>query len=56
MTFANQLTLLRLVAVVPVMVAMYLPFGWARWVALALYVGAVLTDYFDGIVAAAAAR
>jgi CDP-diacylglycerol--glycerol-3-phosphate 3-phosphatidyltransferase len=51
MTFANQLTLLRLVAVVPVMIALYLPFGWARWVALALYVGAVLTDYFDGIVA-----
>jgi CDP-diacylglycerol---glycerol-3-phosphate 3-phosphatidyltransferase len=51
MTFANQLTLLRLVAVVPVMIALYLPFGWARWVALALYVGAVLTDYFDGIIA-----
>ncbi|MDQ5809325.1 MAG: CDP-diacylglycerol--glycerol-3-phosphate 3-phosphatidyltransferase [Actinomycetota bacterium] len=51
MTFANQLTLLRLVAVVPVMIALYLPFGWARWVALALYVVAVLTDYFDGIVA-----
>src|SRR5918999_4251480 len=51
MTFANQLTLLRLVAVVPVMIALYLPFGWARWMALALYVGAVLTDYFDGIIA-----
>ena len=51
MTFANQLTLLRLVAVLPVMIALYLPFGWARWVALALYVVAVLTDYFDGIVA-----
>jgi CDP-diacylglycerol---glycerol-3-phosphate 3-phosphatidyltransferase len=51
LTFANQLTLLRLVAVVPVMVALYLPFEWARYVALALYVGAILTDYFDGIVA-----
>ncbi len=51
MTFANQLTLLRLVAVLPVMIALYLPFGWARWVALALYVVAILTDYFDGIVA-----
>ena len=51
MTFANQLTLLRLVAVVPVMVALYLPFGWARYAALALYAGALLTDYFDGVVA-----
>src|SRR5918998_4730209 len=49
MTFANQLTLLRLVAVVPVMIALYLPFGWARWAALALYVGGFLTDYFNGI-------
>ena len=51
MSLANQLTLLRLVAVVPVMVALYLPFGWARWVAVAIYVAAILTDYFDGIVA-----
>jgi CDP-diacylglycerol---glycerol-3-phosphate 3-phosphatidyltransferase len=51
LTLANQLTLIRLVAVVPVMVALYLPFGWARSVAVALYVGAILTDYFDGIVA-----
>src|SRR3712207_3498838 len=31
------------------MVALYLPFGWARWAALAIYVVAILTDYFDGI-------
>ncbi|HWS81672.1 MAG TPA: CDP-diacylglycerol--glycerol-3-phosphate 3-phosphatidyltransferase, partial [Rubrobacter sp.] len=51
MSFANQLTLIRLVAVVPVMVALYLPFEWARPVAVVLYVGAILTDYFDGIIA-----
>ena len=51
MNLANQLTMVRLVAVAPVMVALYLPFGWARWVAVAVYVGAILTDYFDGIVA-----
>lgn len=51
LTFANQLTLIRIVAVIPLMVALYLPFGWARWVALAIYVGAILTDYFDGVVA-----
>jgi CDP-diacylglycerol--glycerol-3-phosphate 3-phosphatidyltransferase len=51
MTLANQLTLIRLIAVVPVMVALYLPFDWARVVAVVIYVGAILTDYFDGIVA-----
>jgi CDP-diacylglycerol---glycerol-3-phosphate 3-phosphatidyltransferase len=51
MSLANQLTLIRLIAVVPVMVALYLPFGWARVVAIVLYVGAILTDYFDGILA-----
>ena len=51
MSFANQLTLIRLVAVVPVMGALYLPFDWARPVAVVLYVAAILTDYFDGIIA-----
>jgi CDP-diacylglycerol--glycerol-3-phosphate 3-phosphatidyltransferase len=43
--------LVRIVAVIPLMIALYLPFGWARWVALAIYVGAILTDYFDGLIA-----
>ena len=51
MSLANQLTLVRLVAVVPIMIALALPFEWARYVAVALYVGAILTDYFDGVVA-----
>ena len=51
LTLANQLTLVRIVAVIPLMITLYLPFGWARWVAVAIYVGAILTDYFDGIVA-----
>ena len=51
MTLANQLTLVRVVAVIPLMAALYLPFDWARWVAVGIYVGAILTDYFDGIVA-----
>lgn len=51
MTLANQLTILRLIAVVPVMAAMYLQFPYARAVAVALYVAALLTDYLDGIVA-----
>jgi CDP-diacylglycerol---glycerol-3-phosphate 3-phosphatidyltransferase len=51
MTLANQLTLIRLVAVLPLMVALYLPFGWARVVAIMVYVGAILTDYLDGVIA-----
>jgi CDP-diacylglycerol--glycerol-3-phosphate 3-phosphatidyltransferase len=51
MTLANQLTLIRLVAVAPIMVAMYLSLPYARVVAVALYIGALLTDYLDGIAA-----
>lgn len=51
MSLANQLTLIRLVAVVPVMGALYLPFEWARPLAVVLYAAAILTDYFDGIIA-----
>src|SRR3712207_1899780 len=51
LSLANQLTLIRLVAVVPVMGALYLPFEWARPAAVVLYAAAILTDYFDGITA-----
>ncbi len=51
MTLANQLTLARLVAVVPLMAAIYLPFPGHRLAVLILYVAALLTDYFDGIAA-----
>lgn len=51
MTFANQLTLVRLVAVVPVMAALYIQFPGNRAVATVVYVLAILTDYLDGILA-----
>ncbi|CAN5650341.1 CDP-diacylglycerol--glycerol-3-phosphate 3-phosphatidyltransferase [soil metagenome] len=51
MTLANQLTMIRLIAVAPVMLAMYLQFPYARAVAVAIYLGALLTDYLDGVVA-----
>ena len=51
MTFANQLTLIRLVAVVPVMAALYIQFPGHRAIATGLYVAAILTDYLDGILA-----
>lgn len=51
MTFANQLTLARLVAVVPIMAALYIEFPGHQALAVVLYVAAIATDYFDGIVA-----
>ena len=51
MTFANLLTLGRLVAVVPMMVALYVQFPGNRTVATVVYIAAILTDYFDGILA-----
>jgi CDP-diacylglycerol--glycerol-3-phosphate 3-phosphatidyltransferase len=51
MTFANQLTLIRLVAIVPVMAALYIQFPGNRTVATVVYVAAILTDYLDGILA-----
>ena len=51
MTFANQLTVARIVAVVPVMLAVYVPFPGNRYAVLAIYVAAILTDYFDGVLA-----
>jgi CDP-diacylglycerol--glycerol-3-phosphate 3-phosphatidyltransferase len=51
MSFANLLTLGRLVAVVPMMGALYIQFPGNRVVATVLYIAAILTDYFDGILA-----
>ncbi len=51
MTFANQLTLARLVAVVPVMLALYVQFPGNRVGATVVYMSAILPDYFDGILA-----
>lgn len=51
MNLANQLTIARIVAVVPVMAVIYFPFPGSRMMVLALYFLALLTDYFDGIVA-----
>ena len=51
MTFANQLTLVRLVAVIPVMAALYVQFPGNRILATVVYALAILTDYLDGILA-----
>jgi CDP-diacylglycerol--glycerol-3-phosphate 3-phosphatidyltransferase len=50
-TLANSLTIARLLAILPIMVALYVEFPGNRAVAIALYAAAILTDYLDGILA-----
>ena len=51
-TIPNTLTLLRLIAA-PGVAVMFLYFArpWADWLALILFLGAAITDYFDGYLA-----
>ncbi|MCB1407030.1 MAG: CDP-diacylglycerol--glycerol-3-phosphate 3-phosphatidyltransferase [Rhodobacteraceae bacterium] len=51
-TIPNTLTFLRLIAA-PGVAVMFLYFArpWADWLALALFLGAAITDYFDGYLA-----
>ena len=52
LTLPNFLTILRMLAA-PGVAIMFLYFHrpWADWLALALFVGAAITDYFDGYLA-----
>ncbi len=51
MTTANKLTVLR-VALIPVfLVVLYLGFPGSKWVALAVFILASLTDFVDGYIA-----
>lgn len=51
-TLPNTLTVLRLLAA-PGVAVMFLYFQrpWADWLALSLFIGAAITDYFDGYLA-----
>ncbi|PYE84276.1 CDP-diacylglycerol--glycerol-3-phosphate 3-phosphatidyltransferase [Pseudoroseicyclus aestuarii] len=53
-TLPNVLTVLRLLAA-PMVAVMFLFFyrPWADWLALTLFIGAAVTDYFDGYLARA---
>jgi len=44
----NALTIARTIAIVPIAALLFCPAPEARWVALALYATACLTDYLDG--------
>ncbi len=48
---ANILTLTRLVLLPPMIVLFFIPFPWAAWTCLALYIIGAATDWLDGWVA-----
>ena len=53
MNLPNKLTILRMIMIVPLVVFMLVPIGGAagKWIALALFVIASLTDLLDGKIA-----
>ncbi len=53
MNLPNKLTILRMIMIVPFVVFMLVPVGGAagKWIALALFVIASLTDLLDGKIA-----
>lgn len=51
MTFANQLTLLRIILIPLFVVIFYLPVPWAHLVCAAIFAIAAITDWLDGYVA-----
>ena len=53
MNLPNKLTILRMIMIIPFVVFMLVPIGGgaAKWIALALFVVASLTDLLDGKIA-----
>lgn len=51
MTFANQLTLMRIFLIPLFVVVFYLPFSWAHFVSSLIFSVAAITDWADGYVA-----
>ena len=48
MNLPNKLTILRAIMIPFFLVFLYVPKGWATWVALAIFIAASLTDMLDG--------
>lgn len=51
MNFANILTLSRVIILIPYVLLLYIDNPVTSWIALAIFISACLTDYFDGLVA-----
>ncbi|MDR3449241.1 MAG: CDP-diacylglycerol--glycerol-3-phosphate 3-phosphatidyltransferase [Alphaproteobacteria bacterium] len=50
-SFANKLTVSRILVIPVILVLLVIPETWAAWVALVLFAFAGLTDYLDGYMA-----
>ncbi|NNG05599.1 MAG: CDP-diacylglycerol--glycerol-3-phosphate 3-phosphatidyltransferase [Inquilinus sp.] len=44
----NLLTMSRIACIPIIVVLFYIPFGWAAWVACAVFTAAAITDFLDG--------
>ena len=53
LTLPNILTIGRALAVIPLVAFCFIQEHWAHWAAFAIFIGASLTDYFDGYFARA---
>lgn len=51
MNLPNKLTMIRICLVPVFVIFMMLPYGFAHWVALVIFIGASLTDTADGYIA-----
>ena len=51
MNLPNKLSILRVLCIPIIVVLMYFPFSWCRWVSLAIFIIACLTDFLDGYLA-----
>lgn len=50
-SLANQLTLSRIAVIPAILILLVIPYGWAAWLALILFVAAGITDLLDGYLA-----
>ncbi len=50
-SFANKLTLSRILVIPAILALLAIPHGWAAWLGLALFAMAGVTDWLDGYVA-----
>ncbi|MEI6986592.1 MAG: CDP-diacylglycerol--glycerol-3-phosphate 3-phosphatidyltransferase, partial [Rhodospirillaceae bacterium] len=53
MSLPNLLTLARIAAIPPAVALFYVPWAWADWVLLGLFLSAAFTDWLDGHLARA---
>ena len=50
-SLANKLTLSRIIVIPIILALLFVPYGWAAWLALVLYTLAGVTDWLDGYLA-----